>query len=110
MSERVLCEWYREEVRAKVVGRRAAYCCRIREAELRAEEAMQPRGQARTSHQLACIALKALDGNSRAAEVALNVLLDHLNLQPTEAVFEQHSKLHNCNKLHVSSVQLALVK
>ena len=56
------------------------------------------------------IALKALDGNSRAAEVALNVLLDHLNLQPTEAVFEQHSKLHNCNKLHVSSVQLALVK
>ena len=52
VSERALCEWYREEVRAKVVGRRAAYC-RIREAELRAEEAMQPRGQARTSHQLA---------------------------------------------------------
>ncbi len=56
------------------------------------------------------IALKALDGNSRAAEVALNVLLDHLKVQPTEAVFEQHSKLHNCNKMHVSSVQLALVK
>ena len=56
------------------------------------------------------IGLKALDGNSRAAEVALNVLLDHLKVQPTEAVFEQHSKLHNCNKMHVSSVQLALVK
>jgi hypothetical protein len=52
-SERVLCGWYCEEVRAKVVGRKAAYC-RIREAELRAEEAMQPRGQARTSYQLAC--------------------------------------------------------
>jgi L-asparaginase II len=52
------------------------------------------------------IALKALDGTTRAAEVALNVLLDYLQIKPTEPHFEQHLELHNCNKIHVSDVQL----
>jgi L-asparaginase II len=52
------------------------------------------------------IALKALDGTTRAAEVALNVLLDYLQIKPTEPQFEQHLELHNCNKIHVSDVQL----
>jgi L-asparaginase II len=53
------------------------------------------------------IALKALDGNSRAAEVALNALLDHLHIKPTETHFERHLALYNCNEIHVSDVQLA---
>jgi L-asparaginase II len=53
------------------------------------------------------IALKALDGNSRAAEVALNALLDHLHIKPTETQFERHLALYNCNEIHVSDVQLA---
>jgi L-asparaginase II len=53
------------------------------------------------------IALKALDGTSRAAEVALNVLLNHLHLTPTDPHFEQYLELHNCNKIHVSNVQVA---
>jgi len=52
------------------------------------------------------IALKALDGNSRAAEVALNALLDHLHIKPTETQFERHLALYNCNEIHVSDVQL----
>jgi L-asparaginase II len=53
------------------------------------------------------VALKALDGTSRAAEVALNVLLDYLHLKPTEPQFEQHLELYNRNQIHVSNVQLA---
>jgi L-asparaginase II len=53
------------------------------------------------------IALKALDGNSRAAEVALNVLLDHLQIKPTEPLFAPHIALYNRNKMHVSNVQVA---
>jgi L-asparaginase II len=52
------------------------------------------------------IALKALDGSTRASEVALNVLLDHLNLKPT-IQFEQHLALYNRNKIHVSDVRPA---
>jgi len=53
------------------------------------------------------IALKALDGNTHAAQVALNVLLDHLKLKPTDSSFEQHLKLYNCNTINVSDVRLA---
>ena len=56
------------------------------------------------------IALKALDGTSRAAEVALNVLLDHLKLKPIDAQFEQHLSLYNRNQVHVSTVQIASEK
>jgi len=52
------------------------------------------------------IALKALDGSTRASEVALNVLLDQLNLRPTRQ-FEQHLALYNRNEIHVSEVRLA---
>jgi len=54
------------------------------------------------------IALKALDGTTRAAEVALNVLLDRLHLKPKDPQFKQYLELHNRNKIHVSNVQVAL--
>ena len=53
------------------------------------------------------IALKALDGANRAAEVALNAVLNHLHLAPTDAQFEPHLDLYNRNQMHVSKVQLA---
>ncbi|HCH24519.1 MAG TPA: asparaginase [Oceanospirillaceae bacterium] len=53
------------------------------------------------------VAIKAIDGNSRAAEVALNYVLDTLGLQAKDPSFTQHIDLYNRNQMQVGQVRLA---
>jgi len=53
------------------------------------------------------VAIKAVDGNARAAEVALNHVLDILGLKATDPSFEQHIDLYNRNQMHVGQVRIA---
>ena len=52
VSNKVLRAWYRREVKSSVTGRRAEYGL-IREAEVRAEYAMQPRAHLHTAQRIA---------------------------------------------------------
>ena len=53
------------------------------------------------------IAIKALDGSSRASEVALNALLQHLDVNPTDPNFNPEISLHNRNQMRVGVVRMA---
>ena len=53
------------------------------------------------------VAIKAVDGNARAAEVALNYVLDSLDIKATDSSFEQHLDLYNRNQMQVGQVRLA---
>ena len=52
------------------------------------------------------IAIKALDGNARAAEVALNHIIQDLGIQPQDHSFTVSNLLKNCNHIDVSRVQV----
>ncbi len=53
------------------------------------------------------IAIKALDGNTRAADVALNYILNAIGLIPVDDSFKQHLDLYNRNNTLVGQVRLA---
>lgn len=55
------------------------------------------------------IALKAVDGTTHAAEVALNALIRYLGIHPTDTNFEQNIKLYNRNKINVSTVHSPII-
>ena len=63
-------------------------------------------GAAIPSHNLG-VAIKAVDGHSRAAEVALNYILDNIGLTPVDAGFTQHQDLYNRNSMLVGQVRMA---
>ncbi len=52
------------------------------------------------------IAIKAIDGNARAAEVALNHLLSELHMQPVDTSFTQHHNLYNRNNILVGKISI----